>query len=81
MTMIEKECEGHCPNCGGSDIDWGRSDGGDGWMSYFGRCSSCGCDVEEQSNLVYSISIGEIPDEDPSKEPNPGLFSDNQGGT
>ncbi len=78
METIEKVCEGECPNCGCTDIDWHDTDSGDGWKSHFGICDHCGGLIEEQYSINYALSICEI--ESPEEEEIPALFSDNPGG-
>lgn len=50
-------CEGRCPKCGSSKLEW--YDSGIEGGSYYGafECKSCGCQGKEWYDLVYSETI------------------------
>lgn len=52
MTIENKQCEGNCPRCGSTDIDYEAIKLGDGAMYYPGRCNDCNCSFKEY--LKYS---------------------------
>lgn len=60
MKELEKECQGNCPNCNSTNLEY-KSFNNEGEYGYYPfYCEDCNSDGKEYYNLIYDVSFTRV---------------------